>query len=95
MYINFADKAVIGLAAVPMMRDLDLNPEQWGIVVDMPPAARSLIAMGAAYRNRGRNCGGRAGAHTFARPVRGPRAVQPRRVSRQGAQWAPRAPHRA
>ena len=31
MYINFADKAVIGLAAVPMMRDLALSPEQWGI----------------------------------------------------------------
>jgi len=32
MYINFADKAVIGLAAVPMMRDLGLSPEQWGLV---------------------------------------------------------------
>jgi MFS transporter, ACS family, D-galactonate transporter len=32
MYINFADKAVIGLAAVPMMRDLALSPGQWGIV---------------------------------------------------------------
>ena len=31
MYINFADKAVIGLAAVPMMRDMALSPEQWGI----------------------------------------------------------------
>jgi MFS transporter, ACS family, D-galactonate transporter len=32
MYINFADKAVIGLAAVPMMRDMALSPEQWGVV---------------------------------------------------------------
>ncbi|HUB95815.1 MAG TPA: MFS transporter, partial [Stellaceae bacterium] len=32
MYINFADKAVIGLAAVPMMRDLGLSPAQWGVV---------------------------------------------------------------
>jgi MFS family permease len=32
MFINFADKAVIGLAAVPMMRDLDLSPQQWGTV---------------------------------------------------------------
>ncbi|HUK58588.1 MAG TPA: MFS transporter [Stellaceae bacterium] len=32
MYINFADKAVIGLAAVPMMRDLALTPVQWGLV---------------------------------------------------------------
>ncbi|TAL94082.1 MAG: MFS transporter [Paraburkholderia sp.] len=32
MLINFADKAVIGLAAVPMMRDLGLTPEQLGLV---------------------------------------------------------------
>lgn len=32
MYINFADKAVVGLAAVPMMRDLGLSPQQWGLV---------------------------------------------------------------
>jgi len=30
--INFADKTVIGLAAVPIMDDLQLNYEQWGIV---------------------------------------------------------------
>ncbi|MGO8920350.1 MAG: MFS transporter [Stellaceae bacterium] len=32
MFINFADKAVIGLAALPMMRDLQLSPVQWGRV---------------------------------------------------------------
>ena len=32
MLINFADKAVIGLAAVPMMHDLGLTPEQLGLV---------------------------------------------------------------
>ncbi|CAG4911417.1 MFS transporter [Paraburkholderia saeva] len=32
MLINFADKAVVGLAAVPMMRDLGLSPQQLGIV---------------------------------------------------------------
>jgi ACS family D-galactonate transporter-like MFS transporter len=32
MLINFADKAVIGLAAVPMMHDLGLSPEQLGLV---------------------------------------------------------------
>ena len=32
MFINFADKAVIGLAALPMMQDLQLSPVQWGRV---------------------------------------------------------------
>ncbi|CAE6881373.1 MFS transporter [Paraburkholderia domus] len=32
MLINFADKAVIGLAAVPIMRDLALTPQQFGMV---------------------------------------------------------------
>ena len=30
MMINFADKAVVGLAAVPIMRELDLMPKQYG-----------------------------------------------------------------
>lgn len=30
--INFADKAVIGIAAVPIMRDLQLTPRQFGLV---------------------------------------------------------------
>jgi MFS family permease len=30
MMINFADKAVVGLAAVPIMRELDLTPKQYG-----------------------------------------------------------------
>jgi MFS family permease len=32
MLINFADKAVIGIAAVPIMRDLQLSPRQFGLV---------------------------------------------------------------
>jgi MFS transporter, ACS family, D-galactonate transporter len=32
MLINFADKAVIGIAAVPLMHDLDLSPRQFGLV---------------------------------------------------------------
>src|SRR5215475_719774 len=32
MVINFADKAVIGIAAVPIMRDLELGPRQFGLV---------------------------------------------------------------
>jgi MFS family permease len=32
MVINFADKAVIGIAAVPIMRELKLSPRQFGLV---------------------------------------------------------------
>jgi ACS family D-galactonate transporter-like MFS transporter len=32
MVINFADKAVIGIAAVPMMQELRLSPSQFGLI---------------------------------------------------------------
>ena len=32
MLINFADKAVLGLAAVPIMQDLALTPKQFELV---------------------------------------------------------------
>ena len=32
MLINFADKAVLGLAAVPIMRELALTPKEFGLV---------------------------------------------------------------
>ena len=32
MLINFADKAVIGIAAVPIMQELRLTPRQFGLV---------------------------------------------------------------
>ena len=32
MVINFADKAVVGIAAVPIMRELELGPRQFGLV---------------------------------------------------------------
>ena len=32
MLINFADKAVIGIAAVPMMKEIGLTPKQFGLV---------------------------------------------------------------
>jgi uncharacterized membrane protein YhaH (DUF805 family) len=31
MVINFADKAVIGIAAVPIMQELELGPRQFGL----------------------------------------------------------------
>ena len=32
MLVNFADKIVVGLAAVPIMKDLGLSPEQFGLL---------------------------------------------------------------
>src|SRR5262249_60770664 len=32
MVINFADKAVIGIAAVPIMKELELGPRQFGLI---------------------------------------------------------------
>src|SRR5258708_10145476 len=32
MVINFADKAVIGIAAVPIMQELELGPRQFGLI---------------------------------------------------------------
>jgi MFS family permease len=32
MVINFADKAVIGIAAVPIMQELRLGPRQFGLI---------------------------------------------------------------
>ena len=32
MFINFADKAVLGLAAQPLMAELQLSPEQFGLI---------------------------------------------------------------
>ena len=32
MFINFADKAVLGLAAQPLMAELKLSPEQYGLI---------------------------------------------------------------
>src|ERR1700757_4002477 len=32
MLVNFADKAVIGIAAVPIMQELQLSPRQFGLL---------------------------------------------------------------
>src|SRR5262245_25338716 len=32
MLINFADKAVIGIAAVPIMKDLNISPSRFGLI---------------------------------------------------------------
>ncbi|MDE2361686.1 MAG: MFS transporter [Hyphomicrobiales bacterium] len=32
MFVNFADKAILGLTAVPMMKELNLTPKEFGLV---------------------------------------------------------------
>ena len=32
MLINFADKAIVGLAAVPIMKEVNLTPKEFGLV---------------------------------------------------------------
>ena len=32
MFVNFADKAVLGLTAVPMMKELNLSPREFGLI---------------------------------------------------------------
>ena len=32
MLVNFADKIVVGLAGVPIMKDLNLSPKQFGLL---------------------------------------------------------------
>ena len=32
MLVNFADKAMIGIAAVPMMQELGLSPREFGLI---------------------------------------------------------------
>ena len=32
MFINFADKAVLGLTAIPIMKELNLTPKEYGLI---------------------------------------------------------------
>ena len=47
MFINFADKAVLGLTAVPMMKELDLTPKEFGLI------ASSFFLLFAVLDDRG------------------------------------------
>lgn len=49
MLINFADKAVLGLAAVPIMNDLGLSPGQYGFVASSFYFLFSLTALGVGF----------------------------------------------
>jgi hypothetical protein len=47
MLINFADKVVVGLAAVPLTRDLGLTPEQFGDIGSAPSSTRRSVPAAA------------------------------------------------
>ncbi|WP_342661514.1 putative galactarate transporter (plasmid) [Rhodococcus ruber] len=53
MLINWADKAVLGLAAAPMMRDLGFTPEQYGVAASAVYFLFSIMAaVGGFIANR-------------------------------------------
>jgi MFS transporter, ACS family, D-galactonate transporter len=49
MLINFADKTVVGLAAVPIMRDLNLTPKEFGVLGSSFFFLFSLSAVGVGF----------------------------------------------
>ena len=59
MFINFADKAVLGLAAQPLMAELQLSPEQFGLIGSafflLFPVSAVLVGFVTAWR-RGIRC---------------------------------------
>ena len=49
MLINFADKAVVGLAAVPIMQELALTPRQFGFVANRVAARFVILALALTW----------------------------------------------
>ncbi|MDF3311821.1 MFS transporter [Rhodococcus sp. T2V] len=47
--VNWADKAVLGLVAVPLMDDLDVSPSQYGLLASSIYFLFSLSAVGAGF----------------------------------------------
>ncbi|MFF0283614.1 MFS transporter [Rhodococcus sp. DMU1] len=47
--VNWADKAVLGLVAVPLMEDLDIGPGQYGMLASSIYFLFSLSAVGAGF----------------------------------------------
>lgn len=47
--VNWADKAVLGLVAVPLMKDLNLSPEQYGLLASAIYFLFSASAIGAGF----------------------------------------------
>src|SRR3981081_3198097 len=52
MFINFADKAVLGLAAQPLMAELKLSPEQFGLIGSAVLFPFALSAGRLSFANR-------------------------------------------
>ena len=53
MLINFADKVVVGLAAQPIMSDLHLSPEAFGLVGSSFFFLFAISAIAASWRTAG------------------------------------------
>jgi MFS family permease len=49
MLVNFADKAVVGLAAVPIMKELSLTPQQFGLLGSAFFLLYSVSAIGVGF----------------------------------------------
>ena len=49
MSINYADKVIVGLAAVPIMEDLHLSPSQFGLLGSAFFLLYSLSAIGVSF----------------------------------------------
>src|SRR5579871_5153335 len=49
MVVNFADKIVVGLAGVPIMTELKLSPEQFGLLGSSFFLLFSISAIGAGF----------------------------------------------
>jgi hypothetical protein len=61
MVINFADKAVVGIAAVPIMDELHLGPREFGPLGSSFPAVCRLRDRHRLHRQPGRDALGALG----------------------------------
>jgi ACS family D-galactonate transporter-like MFS transporter len=58
MVVNFADKVVVGLAAVPIMQELGLTPQQFGLLGSAFFLLFSLSAVASASPSTARRRAG-------------------------------------
>lgn len=48
MFVNFGDKAVLGLTAVPMMKELNLTPKEFGLIASNASSLTTTRTYGTA-----------------------------------------------
>ena len=82
MLINFADKVVVGLAAQPIMADLKLSPEQFGLLGSSFFFLFAISGVARSWSWRpSRNC------HAGLRTGTGSRTARPPLTSRSRRRW--------